>query len=353
MVKAICREIELQKNYLSGEINTIYFGGGTPSLLNDSEIRQVLDKIRQVFEVNPQAEITLEANPDDLSLEKLQELWNAGINRLSIGLQSFHEPHLRWMNRAHSREEGITCVENARKVGFESISLDLIYGIPDNAIQTNDNFENPHAILQADMEMAISLKPTHISAYCLTIEPQTVFGKWEKVGKLPEIDEEFSAQQFELLVSFLAGNGFEQYEISNFAKSNQHSQHNTNYWRGVPYLGVGPSAHSFNQTSRQFNVRNNAKYLKAISKNKVPFEVEQLTQSDQINEYLMTALRTKWGVDLNWLQNNCNFDMLDSLKKEVDFQLQQETIFVEANCLKLTPKGKLLADGIAASFFVD
>lgn len=350
MVDAIIREIQLQKAYLNEEVNTIYFGGGTPSLLKVEEIQYLLDAIHATFQVSQQPEITLEANPDDLSLHKLQQLKTAGINRLSIGIQSFHEPHLKFMNRAHNRVEALTCVQQAQELGLENISIDLIYGIPLQEDQAKDRYS--HEVWQQDLAQAVALAPKHISAYCLTIEPQTAFGKWSKQGKLPPIDEEFAAQQFEILIDQLEKHHYEQYEISNFCLEGWRSKHNSNYWLSVSYLGLGPSAHSFNGHSRQFNVRNNARYLKALAQDQLAFEKETLTPEDRVNEYLMTSLRTNWGCDLKFLQENCQYDLLHAQAAELDFQQQQETLYLENGVIYLTKKGKLLADQLTERLFV-
>jgi len=293
IVNAICDELLLQKSYLGNEtIASIYFGGGTPSLLTEEELLIILGKINNTHTVDANAEITLEANPDDLSAQKLQQLKNAGVNRLSIGIQSFHDPHLKFMNRAHQSREAWQCVLDAQKIGFDNISIDLIYGIP----------SKNHKIWQSDLKNAFDLPINHISAYCLTIEPQTVFGNRLSHKKMNPINEEFAAEQFEILLNEIEQKGFEQYEISNFCKPDNYSRHNSSYWKQKRFLGIGPSAHSFDGTTRQFNVASNAKYLKSLAESKVPFEMEQLSTAQQANEYLMTTLRTKWGSELGKLE---------------------------------------------------
>lgn len=353
MVQAISKEISWQKDYLHEEINTIYFGGGTPSLLKDNEIQLLLEAIYKTFKVGDQPEITLEANPDDLTKAKLNELKRAGINRLSIGIQSFHEQHLRFMNRAHNRLEALACVQDAQAIGLDNLSIDLIYGIPtEYEKKSASSGMYSHEVWQQDLSQAIALQAKHISAYCLTIEPQTVFGKWDKQQKLPTIDEEFAAQQFEILLNTLQAHDYQQYEISNFCLDGWHSKHNSNYWLSVPYIGVGPSAHSFNGKARQYNVRNNAQYVKAIAQRKIPFEQEVLTLEDRINEYLMTSLRTAWGCDLNFLKQACDFDAEKELGAEIQFQKEQGTLYLKKGVIYLTQKGKLLADQITERFFV-
>lgn len=268
MVNAIAQELILQQDYLNNEpVDSIYFGGGTPSLLTETELQRLLEALHQYFQIASSPEITLEANPDDLSLEKLRSLKEAGINRLSIGIQSFYEPHLRYLNRAHSASEAQICVQKAQDAGFTNLSIDLIYAIP----------HPDHSIWEEDLAKAIALQPAHISSYCLTIEENTVFGRWLRHNKIPPVDESFSAEQFERLVERLESANYEQYEVSNFCQTGQESIHNSNYWRNVHYLGVGPGAHSFNGASRQYNVPNNGKYLQAMASQKIPFEREVLS----------------------------------------------------------------------------
>jgi oxygen-independent coproporphyrinogen III oxidase len=299
-IQAIAKELELRKDYLQGQrIETIYFGGGTPSLLTQQELELLLQTIKKLFIVSDDAEITLEANPDDLRPEKLQELKAAGINRLSIGLQSFYEPHLRMMNRAHNAVESLQCVKDAQAAGFDNITVDLIYGIP----------APDHSIWLDDLKTLFSLNVQHVSCYALTIEPDTALGRWSKKGKFIPSEDDFTAHQFEILLEQMAAHGFVQYEISNFCKPGHESKHNSNYWRGVHYLGVGPSAHSFNGDSRQFNVANNRKYTDAITQLIIPAETEILTQADQANDYLLTTLRTIWGCDLTQMRDKYNYDV--------------------------------------------
>lgn len=353
MVEGICREIELQQNYLrtsaagngqAGRITleTVYFGGGTPSMLTAAELQQIFDTIQQYFLLLPGAEVTLEANPDDLSWENLAHLREFPINRLSIGIQSFHEAHLRYLNRAHSAHQAETCVQLAQKAGFSNLSVDLIYAIPATG----------HAIWQADLEKVISLDVPHISAYCLTIEPRTVFGKWVAKGRIKAVEEEFAAQQFEMLVEFLDRHGYEPYEISNFARPGCYSGHNRSYWQPQPYLGVGPSAHSYNGITRQYNVADNAHYLKALAENRIPCTVEELSVNDRINEYLMTSLRTQWGCDTQYIRQQYGVDML-LLHRDYLSDCQAKGLLVRQQAhLRLTLKGKLLADKIASDLFL-
>ena len=344
MVEAIAREIALRKAYLpAGDMETIYFGGGTPSLLDERELRLLLECIHKHFRVAPGAEITLEANPDDLSAASLEMFARAGINRLSIGIQSFHEPHLRFMNRAHTALEAEQCVKLAQKAGIDNISIDLIYAIP----------SGDHAILLSDLSKAFTLNVPHISAYCLTIEPQTAFGSWLKKNKIRPIEEEYAAQQFEILVKSLGENGYEQYEISNFARSGRYSKHNSSYWKQHPYLGVGPSAHSYNGASREYNVSNNAKYLQALQQDAIPATIETLSPADQTNEYLLTGLRTKWGVELQKLEILSAGKFALGAREELGRMSRKGWIREDSGILLLTEAGKLFADRIASDLFID
>lgn len=343
IVKALCREIALQKDYLTDKnLETIYFGGGTPSLLEDQDFALIFETISTYFTLRPDIEITLEANPDDLTKEKLQLFKKYQINRLSIGIQSFHEPHLKSLNRIHSSEEAESCVKLSQDIGIHNISIDLIYAIP---AERDD-------ILYTDLEKATALNTNHISAYCLTIEPQTVFGKWLKQGKIQTIDDDYAATQFDILVTFLAQSGFEQYEISNFARNNQYSRHNTSYWKQEEYLGIGPSAHSFNHVSRQYNVPNNTQYTKALQQHTVPAEIEILSLEDKVNEYLLTGLRTKWGCNIHKINQLSNINFIEANKKIINNQLSDDFILIENETIKLTSKGKLFADRIASDLFM-
>ncbi|SEJ47175.1 oxygen-independent coproporphyrinogen-3 oxidase [Dyadobacter sp. SG02] len=344
VVEAIAREIVLRKSYLpDGDMETIYFGGGTPSMLDEAELHFLLETIHKHFRVAPNAEITLEANPDDLNAASLQMFAKAGINRLSIGIQSFHEPHLRFMNRAHSAVEAEQCVTLAQNAGIDNISIDLIYAIP----------SEDHDILHSDLFKAFTLNVPHISAYCLTIEPQTAFGSWLKKKKMRPIEEEYAAQQFEILVKSLGEHGYEQYEISNFARNGHYSNHNSSYWKQHPYLGVGPSAHSYNGASREYNISNNAKYLEAIQKGLIPATIEALTPADRTNEYLLTGLRTKWGVELLKLDEFSAGAFALQSESELERMTRKGWIREDSGILLLTEAGKLFADRIASDLFID
>jgi oxygen-independent coproporphyrinogen-3 oxidase len=344
MTEAIAREIIIRKSYLgAAPLQTIYFGGGTPSLLSGEELNLLLNVIKDNFDVSPDAEISLEANPDDLNVTNLRQLAQSGINRLSIGIQSFYEPHLQFLNRAHSAEEAEVCVQNAQNAGIENISIDLIYAIP----------HPDHHVLERDISKAIDLNISHVSAYCLTIEPQTAFGKWVKTQKLKPIDEEFAARQFEILTTSLAGGGYEQYEISNFARAEQYSRHNTSYWQQKPYLGVGPSAHSYDGKSREFNISNNARYIASIGLDVVPATVEVLSPVDQTNEYLLTGLRTKWGTDLAMLDALSAGEFTQQHQNDIESLEKQELINIKNNVITLRTRGKLFADRITGDLFIE
>ncbi len=343
MVAALAKELALQRDYLSEEpVQTIYLGGGTPSLLTVAELEQLLATVYQHYSVATQPEITLEANPDDLNPAKLKELREAGVNRLSIGIQSFHEPHLRYLNRAHRADEATRCVQQAQDVGFDNISIDLIYAIP----------AEDHDVWERDLTQAVALQPQHISAYCLTIEEKTVFGRWQQQGKLRAVSDAFAAEQFELLLATLTAAGFDPYEVSNFCQPGYYAKHNTSYWQNQKYLGIGPSAHSYDGVSRQHNVAHNARYLQALAEGTVPFEREELSRYDQINERVMTGLRTKWGCDLGALKAQFQYDLYQEHAAYIDQLIREGKAMVQENRLILTNSGKMMADGIAEAFFL-
>jgi len=344
MVDAIGEELIMQSDFLGRDtIYTIYFGGGTPSLLEGPHLKKLMGIIQSEYVLSSNPEVTMEANPDDLTEEKLTTFFNLGVNRLSIGVQSFNDKHLKWMNRQHTSKEAIDTFHLARKVGFENISLDLIYALPS---ENHENWLN-------DLEMMVGLRPEHISSYCLTIEPQTAFGNWLKKGKIKAIDEDFAADQFEILLDTMAKYGYDQYEISNFAQPGYESQHNSAYWKDEKYLGIGPSAHSYSGKFRKANVANNAKYLKGIKEGEVPAEVITLSPEDQVNEYILTSLRTKWGCDMSRLKTKYNVDLLSEQEHYLNKLASQDLIYEDEGCLILTNKGKLLADKIASDLFIE
>ncbi|HAK80884.1 MAG TPA: coproporphyrinogen III oxidase [Runella sp.] len=351
MVAAICQEIALQQDYLpTRTLETIYFGGGTPSILTQNELEQIIETIHRFFKVEPGAEITLEANPDDLTSEKLRAL-KPFVNRLSIGLQSFYEPYLRFMNRAHNAQESEQCVKLAQDHGFDNLTIDLIYGMSQAHLGMVPTVSDEQ-LWQQDLDKAMALGTPHISAYNLTIEPQTALGNWLKKGKIKPVDEELSARHFEQMVRSLTQAGYEQYEISNFAKNGQYARHNSSYWKRRPYLGIGPSAHSFNGISRQYNVSNNTLYLRGIQAVKPVFELEELSVFDQVNDYILTSLRTIWGCDLAVIWDIGKVDLLEEQKAYVEKFLEKNWVEVRNNVLYLTEKGKLFADRIASDLFL-
>lgn len=342
LVNALARELALQKDYPAEEINTIYLGGGTPSLLNRRELDILFDAIQTHFALAPNTEITLEANPDDLTKGKLEEFRALGVNRLSIGIQSFNDDLLKYLNRLHDANAARRCLEDVREAGFNSISVDLIYAIPGMSQKT----------WEETLQEALYFMPEHISSYGLTIEAGTVFGNWRKRGKFRPMDEENSAQQFEMLMATLLHSGYEHYEISNFCKPGLYSRHNSSYWMQTRYLGIGPSAHSYNGDSRQFNIRNNALYIRSIKEGIIPFDREILTRENKINEYILTTLRTKWGCDLDFLKRRLNDDLLSRCRGYLTQLQQNGHLTIENGTLLLSSKGKLLADKIAEDLMV-
>jgi oxygen-independent coproporphyrinogen-3 oxidase len=341
MVEAICKEIVLQHHYLVDEVQTIYFGGGTPSLLAGAYIRNILEHIHKNFRVSAAAEITLEANPDDINSNGLNEWKEAGINRLSIGIQSFFEEDLQWMNRAHNAMQARQCIEIAQAAGFSNITIDLIYGTPGLSDEK----------WKQNVETALSLNIPHLSCYALTVEPKTALAKMIASKQSRNIELDDQARQFELLTQWLSAAGFEHYEISNFAKPGFRSRHNSSYWQGKPYLGIGPSAHSFNGRSRQWNIANNAVYIATIDAGSVPFEIEVLTTTQQLNEYLMTALRTIEGISVKRIGELWGDEKALQLIATAQKHIERGHLAMNDERLQLTEKGKFLADGIAADLF--
>jgi len=344
LANSILSEIDLRLNYLPNKkIESIYFGGGTPSLLSEKETFLILEKIYKLYNVSKDVEITLECNPDDLTDEKLKELKRLEVNRLSIGLQSFDEEELIWMNRAHTAKESESSVKRAQDRGFENITIDLIYG---------SKFSNL-ANWKKTLDKAIALDVKHISSYNLTIEEKTKLGHDFKLKKEVAIDDEKSSELFLEMINRLEKNNFIHYEISNFGKEGFFSLHNSNYWKGEHYLGLGPSAHSFDGQSRQWNVSNNNIYIKRISeKNESYFEKEILTEKERFNEYVLTSLRTIWGIDLNYLSANFNTEFVKHYLIQIEKYIKQETVVINDTTYTLTEKGKLFADKIASELFV-
>lgn len=348
-LNALTKEIELQKKYFSElgtsantqEINTVYFGGGTPSLLSETELMRIFETLNNHFQIRSDAEITLEANPDDLTAKKIKELKGTPINRFSIGIQSFQEEDLKLMNRAHNVQEALTAVKASQDMGFENITIDLIYGIP---TLTNPKWKE-------NLRTAFGLEIKHISSYCLTVERGTALSHFVKHGKIKDVDEQQAADQFEIMLDEMQKNNFVQYEISNFCKDNMFSRHNSNYWLKQTYLGLGPSAHSYNGDSRQWNISNNAQYIQSIEKGELNYEHEILTQNQQYNEYILTTLRTMWGTDLQDIKTKFGSDYYSYCLSEAHKHIENKDIIQQENKLYLTDKGKLFADKIASNLF--
>lgn len=370
LVNAICEELRLRKDELSGEVETIYLGGGTPSLLTSEELQQIFTAIQTNYTISENPEITLEANPDDLidvnpsvvaersrstvedsknvSLSavedlkptKLEILKKAGINRLSIGIQSFFEEDLKLMNRAHNASEALNCITEAKK-HFQNISIDLIYGIPG---MTKERW-------MKNLEIALELDVPHLSCYALTVEPKTALKKFIDKGIVPPVDEEAAKQHYEILVEVTEKAGYDNYEFSNFGKPSFESRNNTAYWEGKPYLGIGPSAHGYDGKSRSWNVANNTKYIKSITAGELPLESEILSNEDKYNEYIMTGLRTKKGVSLIKIETEFGKEFLEYLMEQAANPLKNELLILEEQYLKISKKAKFLGDGIASDLF--
>ena len=340
VVDALCKELLLRKEEISGDIETIYFGGGTPSLLTSEELQQIFNTIYSNFKVVQDPEITLESNPDDLSEEKLKMLAASPVNRLSIGVQSFFEEDLKMMNRAHNQKEALESIEIAKKY-FDNISIDLIYGIPQ---MSNERW-------QQNLNKALELNVPHISSYALTVEPKTALKKLIEKGKISPVDEDVAKEHYEMMIEILENAGFENYEFSNFGKPGYFSQNNTAYWFGKPYLGIGPSAHSFDGSNRKWNINNNILYIKAIEKGKLPAEVEELSTTDKYNEHVMTRLRTKWGISLPEVEQKFGEAYKIYLFKEAQHFLEDGLLDLNDDTLSISKRGKFLSDGIAADLF--
>lgn len=341
MIFSINKEATIRQDYINEKVETIYFGGGTPSLLSIEDIAGIITHLKSVFVVDREAEITLEANPDDITPDKPIAWQKIGINRLSIGIQSFIEEDLRWMNRAHNALQAEESIKLAQDAGLNNITIDLIYGTP---TLSNEDWKS-------NIEKALTLGVNHLSCYALTVEPKTALANFIREHKMEDVDPDKQAAHFELLVKMTEEAGFEHYEISNFAKPGFRSKHNSSYWQGKPYIGLGPSSHSFNGTSRQWNIANNALYINSIKANIVPFEKEELTPAQQLNEYIMTSLRTIEGISLDTITLNWGTAKTTSTLKSAESFIYEGLISITNNRLQLTNKGKFLADGIAAELF--
>ncbi|OYU96299.1 MAG: coproporphyrinogen III oxidase [Bacteroidetes bacterium B1(2017)] len=342
LVSAIAKELFLRKEELAGEkIETVYFGGGTPSLLNEKELNLLLEALYAHYDLSEVKEFTLEANPDDVKNAFLKMLSTTPINRLSMGIQSFEEDHLKLMNRAHSANEAIYCVDRAKQFGIEKISIDLIYGIPGMSMATWQN----------NLQKALNLPIDHISSYCLTVESQTVFGKYKERNKLILPEDEETSNQFLELINQTQKFGFDHYEISNFGKPDSYALHNTNYWKGKSYLGAGPGAHSYYPGTRMWNVSNNQSYMKALDAGILPLEKEILSKKDMFNETIMTGLRTMWGVNLLEIEEKFGLEYLITLRQDLAEYILSGYVVETKEAFILSKEGRFLADGIASSAF--
>jgi oxygen-independent coproporphyrinogen III oxidase len=343
MVDTICKEITLRHEYLKEKtLQSIYFGGGTPSLLDQRDLSKIMECLSKYYFWSSDAEITLEANPDDLNRDKIQMLKNQGINRLSIGVQSFFDEDLMWMNRAHHGQEALQSIQLAQDFGIHNITIDLIYGSPTTTMM----------MWEENVAKALSLKIPHISSYCLTVEDKTALHHHVKTGKSPEPDPEKSNQQFAHLIDTLVNSGYDHYEISNFGIPGHHAVHNTNYWKGVPYLGLGPSAHSYNGSSRSWNIAHNKKYIDHIQSDNLPSETETIHNTEQYNEYIMTGLRTMWGVAAQKIME-IGPEYYHYFYKHVHTQIQNGMISQDDDTYRLTQAGKFYADRVAMELFWD
>lgn len=343
MVLALAKEIAMRKNEAANEeIETIYFGGGTPSILSIEDLNFLIDSVYQNYTVVANPEITIEANPDDLTEKRIIELSKNKVNRLSIGIQSFFEEDLKMMNRAHNANEAEKCLAIAIQY-FDNISLDLIYGIPG---MSNEKWKQ-------NIETALSFGIPHISSYALTVEPKTALNKLIQTGKIAQPKDEVAETHFQILVETLENNGFIHYELSNFGKENYFSKNNSAYWLGKKYIGIGPSAHSYDGVNRGWNVSNNTLYIKSIEEGKLPIEIETLTKKDRYNEYIMTGLRTIWGVSLERIEKEFGIKYLEYLQKQIQRFLDDNLLEIDDDSiLKTTKKGKFLCDGIASGLFL-
>lgn len=342
MINALKKELVLRKREFKHDtVETIYFGGGTPSVLTSEEIQGIIDEVFKNYKVIRDPEITLEANPDDLSEEKIRVISESPVNRLSIGIQSFFEEDLKLMNRAHSSEEAVKSLSIATQ-SFDNISIDLIYGIPQ---MTNEKWV-------ANIDKALSFGIPHISSYALTVEPKTALANFIKKGVVADVDDSAAQEHFNILLDKMDAAGFESYEISNFGKPGYFSKNNTAYWQQKKYIGIGPSAHSFDGNQRGWNINNNPKYIKAITNNELPSEIEVLSKTDKYNEYVMTGLRTIWGVALHRVREDFGEKYEAYLLQQAHKFIEEQLLFIDNDCLITTKKARFLADGIAADLFM-
>lgn len=342
MIDAICNELVLRKAEYPDVIETIYFGGGTPSILPVGDIGKILDTISKHYNAGTSAEITLEANPDDITAEKAEAWKSMGINRFSIGIQSFDQQYLEWMNRAHNAKQSLQCIELIRAAGFDNFSIDLIYGTP----------EQPIGDWIADVQKGVALRIPHLSCYALTVEEGTALHHLISTGKKAQVNTDEQAAQFHELLEITNAAGYHHYEISNFAQPGKESRHNSAYWDGVPYLGVGPSAHSFASNTRSWNVAHNVEYIRNIESGIRPFTSEKLTPVDALNEYIMTSLRSSKGISKDKLRLNWGIEKMLQVERNLAKHLMTGTVITTTTGWKLSETGKFLADGIASDLFL-
>lgn len=343
MTEAISKELSLRKDYLTEGIETIYFGGGTPSLLPTEQIDYLLNELNRTYQINPQTEITLEANPEDISIIKAKELVDIGINRISLGVQSFNDEILQKLNRIHTKEDAVNAIKILQNSGFNNLTIDLIYGIPGQNLK----------MWEANLARATQLEIQHLSCYALTIEEKTTFGHWQKAGKLTPVPEITYEEEYNTMCHYLASEGYEHYEVSNFARPGFKSQHNSSYWTQKPYLGLGPGAHSYNINSRQYNVSNNATYIRALNEDNVPTDIEILSERQLYNEYLLTGLRTNCGIDLSRVKIDFGIDILKKHHAFINRCLTDQMAVIENNQFILTDKALILADSIIVELMID
>lgn len=342
---ALKKEAALRKNYLSAAdlpVKTVYFGGGTPSLLTGDELSSIIDAVSDHFPIAADAEITLEANPDDLTEEKVRDLKRTPVNRFSIGIQSFFDEDLRFMNRAHNSEDALQSIKRVQDAGFENVTIDLIYGVPGAS----------HERWRENLDRAFSLSTPHVSAYCLTVEDKTALAQMVRTHKAPNVDDRHSSEQFIILIEEMKKHGYIHYEISNFCKEGFYSRHNSSYWKGEKYLGLGPSAHSYNGLSRQWNVSNNTIYINSVNAGKPQWETETLSTDQRYNEYILTTLRTIWGTSLDHIEHEFGKEYLRYCLAEADEHFSEGTLVRRENNLFLSEQGKLVADRIASNLFI-
>ena len=344
MVEAICTEIERRKAYLNGQIvNSIYFGGGTPSVLSRDQLKKLLQTIRQHFEINPLAEVTIETNPDDFLPETVESWKELGINRLSIGIQTFDDERLKFMNRSHNAADSLRALSLAQKFGFKNLTCDLIYAIPPNSMSA----------WKRDLNMLLDFEIPHISLYGLTVEEKTVFGKWEKEKRFQAVLEEENALQYEYAIQLLKAKGYQHYEVSNFCLPEMESQHNSSYWLQRHYLGVGPGAHSYNGHSRSYAVRSNQQYLSKLESGELPLETEQLSSLQKVNEHILTRIRTHYGIDLEYIQKVTGTSLIETHQTFISQSKKNGLMTQQGSLLTLTSQGMLNADEIALKLFFE